>query len=118
VLGGTGGGTGSSRLSLGLWDEIAPAGRLGLPDDTPVIQSHQVRGDKRQPLGEDGMTQRLFAKAGLEGFKGHDLRRTFSSLVTEASCATGEILPFATDGALPRQRGDPSGLPHFSSPLR
>ena len=40
------------------------------------------------PLGEDGMSQligRLLARAGIQGFTGHDLRRTFATLVTAAS---------------------------------
>jgi len=43
---------------------------------------------RRGPLGEDGMAQllgRLFDRAGLDGFTGHDLRRTFGTLVRKAS---------------------------------
>ncbi len=41
-----------------------------------------------KPLLESGMdklVKRLFSRAGIDGFTGHDLRRTFSSLVREYS---------------------------------
>jgi len=41
-----------------------------------------------QPLGEDGMAQlvaRLCARAGISGITGHDLRRSFATLVATAS---------------------------------
>ena len=31
------------------------------------------------------MIDRLFQRAGIQGFKGHDLRRTFATLVTKTS---------------------------------
>ncbi len=43
---------------------------------------------QRGPLGEDGMSQlvdRLYARAGIKGFTGHDLRRTFATQVRLAS---------------------------------
>jgi len=59
-----------------------------LSDDEPVIRSTRMRAGKTQPLGADGMSQligRLYARAGLNGVHGHDLRRTFSTQVREAS---------------------------------
>ena len=58
-----------------------------LPDDENVIRSTRIRAGKTQPLGEDGMAQliqRLFNRAGIQ-YQGHDLRRTFCTLVREAS---------------------------------
>lgn len=52
-----------------------------------LLLFERVRGGRRQPLGEDGMSQlvgRLYARAGIEGMTGHDLRRSFATLVTEA----------------------------------
>lgn len=49
----------------------------------------QKRHGRRAPLGEDGISQlieRVLARAGMQGFTGHDLRRTFATLVTMASC--------------------------------
>ena len=43
---------------------------------------------KKQPLGEDGMAQliaRLFKRAGIKGFTGHDLRRSFATHVATVS---------------------------------
>jgi integrase len=59
----------------------------GLPNDEPVIRSKRIRAGSTQPLGEDGVSQliqRLFGRVGIS-YKGHDLRRTFCSLVREAS---------------------------------
>jgi hypothetical protein len=50
--------------------------------------AHQKRRGRRAPLGEDGMSlliERLLARDGTKGFTGHDLRRTFATLVTTAS---------------------------------
>ncbi|OGO32334.1 MAG: hypothetical protein A2Z29_02525 [Chloroflexi bacterium RBG_16_56_11] len=57
------------------------------PEDF-LFRARQTRHGHRAPLGEDGMSQligRLLARAGIKGFTGHDLRRTFATLVTEAS---------------------------------
>ena len=59
----------------------------GLSDGDIVIRSRRIRNGSTQPLGEDGLSQmldRLFEKAHIE-LNGHDLRRTFSSLVFELS---------------------------------
>jgi integrase len=43
---------------------------------------------EKQPLGEDRMywlIDRLFKRAGITGFTGHDLRRTFATMVMMAS---------------------------------
>ena len=59
----------------------------GLDDDECVIRSTRIRAGTTQPLGEDGMSQliqRLFARSGIK-YQGHDLRRTFCTLVREAS---------------------------------
>jgi integrase len=53
-----------------------------------VILSRRTRGGLRQPLGESGMWQlvaQLYARAGITGMKGHDLRRSFATLATEGS---------------------------------
>jgi len=58
-----------------------------LSDDEPIIRSTRIRAGMTQPLGEDGMSQliqRLFARSGIK-YLGHDLRRTFCTLVREAS---------------------------------
>lgn len=57
------------------------------PDDFLFV-AQQMRHGRRAPLGEDGMSQligRLLSRAGIKGFTGHDLRRTFATLVTTAS---------------------------------
>ena len=46
------------------------------------------RKGRPEPFGETGIAHsiaRLFEQARIEGFKGHDLRRTFVTMVTEAS---------------------------------
>jgi integrase len=53
-----------------------------------LFVSRFARQGKKQPLGEDGMSQlvdRLFKRAGIKGFTGHDLRRTFATIVMVAS---------------------------------
>jgi len=58
-----------------------------LSDGETVIRSTRIRAGMTQPLGEDGMSQliqRLFAQSGIK-YLGHDLRRTFCTLVREAS---------------------------------
>ncbi len=58
-----------------------------LSDDEPIIRSTRIRAGVTQPLGADGISQliqRLFARSGIK-YLGHDLRRTFCTLVREAS---------------------------------
>jgi len=60
----------------------------GLAPGDHLFVSRFARQGKKQPLGEDGMSQlveRLFKRAGIKGFTGHDLRRTFATLVMVAS---------------------------------
>lgn len=60
----------------------------GLADHEPVLRARRRRGDSYPALGSQGMEdliKRLFKAAGVAGFTGHDLRRTFISLVTEVS---------------------------------
>ncbi len=60
---------------------------VGLAGDEPVIRSTRIRAGKTQPLGADGirqLIQRLFDGAGIK-YKGHDLRRTFCTMVRDAS---------------------------------
>jgi integrase len=79
-------------------EEMAPllpetVGRLqelaeGLSPADHVIRSQLIYHGRRRALGEDGISQlieRLYAKAGITGFTGHDLRRSFATLVREAS---------------------------------
>jgi len=61
------------------------AGTLSNADS--IIRSTRIRYGTTQPLGADGMSQliqRLFERSGLD-YRGHDLRRTFCTLVREAS---------------------------------
>ncbi len=70
--------------TLSLLGGLVPS---SLPDDQPVLRSRRIRNGSVQPLGEDGLSQlidRLYARAGID-FRGHDLRRTFSTLVRQAS---------------------------------
>jgi len=58
-----------------------------LSDEEPIIRSRRIRAGTTQPLGADGISQLiqgLFHRSGLD-YKGHDLRRTFCTLVSEAS---------------------------------
>ena len=62
----------------GLGADVAPVLGGYLPIDDPCYPA----------LGSQGMedlVKRLFKAAGVAGFTGHDLRRTFISLVTEVS---------------------------------
>ena len=71
--------------TLSLLYELTPK---SLPDDQPVLRSWRIRNGSTQPLGEDGISQlidRLFKRAGIERLRGHDLRRTCSTLVHQAS---------------------------------
>jgi len=59
----------------------------GLEDDECVIRSTRIRAGRTQPLGEDGMRQliqRIISRSGAK-YQGHDLRRTFCTMVREAS---------------------------------
>ena len=59
----------------------------GLSDDEPVIRGRRIRAGTTQPLGDSGMRkliQQLFSRCGIK-YLGHDLRRTFCTLVREAS---------------------------------
>ena len=61
------------------------AGKLS--DDELVIRSTRIRAGLTQPLGADDMSQliqRLFDRSGIR-YLGHDLRRTFCTLVRDAS---------------------------------
>ncbi len=53
-----------------------------------LLLSDRIRGGRRQPFGEDGMAQlvaRLYGRAAITGMTGHDLRRTFATLVADSS---------------------------------
>jgi integrase len=59
----------------------------GLQPEEYVFRAHQARLGERAPLGEDGMLKlikRIMAAAGIADVAGHDLRRTFATLATEA----------------------------------
>ena len=60
-----------------------------LADEEPVIRSTRTRSGVTQPLGEDGMRQliqRFLMRSNLSyKYTGHDLRRSFCTLVREAS---------------------------------
>ncbi len=59
-----------------------------LPLDNHIFVARQTRHGHKAPLGEDGMLQlieRLLKRAEIKGFRGHDLRRTFATLVNIAS---------------------------------
>ena len=61
---------------------------MGLKPQEHLFVAQLARGGRKHPLGEDGMAQlveRLMTRAGIQGFTGHDLRRTFATLVTSAS---------------------------------
>ena len=85
----------AGRLHTGLAGRSLPetADRLremarDLEPDDFLFVAQQTRHGRRAPLGEDGMSQligRLLERAGIKGFTGHDLRRTFATLVTTAS---------------------------------
>jgi len=61
----------------------------GLDDDERIIRSTRIRAGRTQPLGEDGMRQliqRFLVRSNLASrYAGHDLRRSFCTLVEEAS---------------------------------
>ena len=61
----------------------------GLPSNERVILADRVYRGRREPLGENGMSQlvkRLYARAVITKMTGHDLRRSFSTLAVEAGC--------------------------------
>jgi hypothetical protein len=56
--------------------------------DSFLFLAKQTRHGCKAPLGENGMSKlikRLLKKAGINGFSGHDLRRTFATFVTMSS---------------------------------
>ncbi|MFC2035900.1 hypothetical protein ACFLUJ_07270 [Chloroflexota bacterium] len=55
----------------------------GLTDSDFVISGRSKKEFKESGMGK--LVGRLFVRAGIEGFTGHDLRRTFSTLVREHS---------------------------------
>ena len=60
----------------------------GLNGDQAIILAKRIYRGKREPLGEGGMAQfiaRLYARAGINGMIGHELRKSFATLVTTAS---------------------------------
>ena len=68
--------------TLLLLEELAD----GLPDENHIFVGNRL--GRPEPLGATGLSRlvdRLFASADLHGYTGHDLRRTFATLVTDAS---------------------------------
>ncbi len=60
----------------------------GRPSEEHIFLAEQTRHGVRAPLGDDGMLaliRRLYKRAKISGFTGHDLRRTFATLVVTAS---------------------------------
>jgi len=60
----------------------------GLTVTGQIFLSTRIYRGARQPLGEDGMSQmiaRLYSRAGITEMTGHDLRRSFATIVTAAS---------------------------------
>jgi len=71
----------------------------GLDDGECVIRSIRMRAGKTQPLGESGMRQwiqRMINRSGKK-YQGHDLRRTFCTLVEEASGSESLAMRLARD---------------------
>ena len=71
-------------------ETVAVLDRLaaGLPDSARIIRARRPTGGGQDGLSDGGMRQILLTlakRAGLDHFKGHDTRRTFGTLVTEAS---------------------------------
>ena len=57
----------------------------GLDDDAQVIQGKRGRDERFGSTGMSNLVNGVFARAGLTGFTGHNLRDTFATLVTEQS---------------------------------
>ena len=57
----------------------------GLDDDAQVIQGKRGRNERFGSTGMSNLVNGVFARAGLTGFTGHNLRDTFATLVTEQS---------------------------------
>ena len=60
---------------------------VGRQDDEEVIRSWRIRGGDTQPFGDDGLRKlihRMMARTEIS-YRPHDLRRTFMTLVQEAS---------------------------------
>ena len=57
----------------------------GLDDDAQVIKGKRGRDERFGSTGMSNFLNRAFARAGLSGFTGHNLRDTFATLVTEHS---------------------------------
>ena len=57
----------------------------GLDDDAQVIQGRRGRDERFGSTGMSNLVNGAFARAGLTGFTGHNLRDTFATLVTEQS---------------------------------
>ncbi len=60
----------------------------GLDPEDFLFRAEQKRHGWRAPLKEDGMNKmikRLMTRAGIQGFTGHDLRRTFATMVRSES---------------------------------
>ena len=53
----------------------------GLDDDAQVIQGKRGRDERFGSTGMANLVNRAFARAGLSGFTGHNLRDTFATLV-------------------------------------
>jgi integrase len=64
-----------------LWRGLAE----GLDDDAQVIQGKRGRDERFGSTGMSNLVNSVFARAGLTGFTGHNLRDTFATLVTEQS---------------------------------
>ena len=56
-----------------------------LDDDAQVIQEKRGRDERFGSTGMSNLVNGAFARAGLTGFTGHNLRDTFATLVTEQS---------------------------------
>ena len=57
----------------------------GLDDDAQVIQGKRGRDERFGSTGMANLVNRAFARAGLSGFTGHNLRDTFATLVAKRS---------------------------------
>ena len=94
----------------------------GLDDDAQVIQGKRGRDERFGSTGMSNFLNRAFARAGLSGFTGHNLRDTFATLVTEHSDNENLALQLMRDrvpgvGRLYIKRDLPPRLERYS-PLR